>query len=124
MHIIRSMPQGEDFEFFLDGRERYFPVRGRPKRALVGDTVFFSHRGKIIGRSTLVDIRPVDATDDMEYLEQGAPEDPEYYYYLCVSPVKRIRGGPSYVGRVGIRYVDKLGDKVLRKRLAELIIRP
>ena len=121
MHIIRSMPEGEDFE--LGGRgERLFPVRGRPQRLNPGDTVFFSHRGKIVGRSKLRDLRLVPDDDDMWYLEQGSPTNRGLYHYLCVGSIKAIRGGPSYVGRVGIRYIDNLSDKTLRKSLLELVL--
>jgi hypothetical protein len=115
------MPQDETFE--LGGRgERLFPVRGLPQRLERGDTVFFSHRGKIVGRSKLIDVRPVPVSDRMEYLEQGSPRNRALYHYLCVGSIKPIRGGPAYVGRVGIRYVDNLRDKILTKRLRDLIL--
>jgi hypothetical protein len=111
----------EGFELGGSG-DRFFPVRGRPRRARRGDTVFFSHRGEIVGRSRLRDIRPVDEDDNMWYLEQGSPRDPESYYYLCVGPVKRVRNGPNYLGRVGIRYIDNLRNAPLKRRLSELVL--
>ncbi len=121
MHVIRSMPQDEDFELGGSG-ERLFPVRGRPQRLERGNTVFFSHRGKIVGRSRLLDVRSVPAGDRMAYLEQGSPKNRDLYHYLCVGSIKSIRGGPTYLGRVGIRYIDRLRDKALQKRLRELTL--
>ena len=121
MHVIRSMPQGLEFE--LGGRgQRWFPVRGRPRRLQRGDTVFFSHRGKIVGRSKLLDVRPVPSDDRMGYLERGSPANRALYHYLCVGAIKPIRGGPAYVGRVGIRYIDKLRNKALKKSLGEMTL--
>jgi len=123
MHVIRSLPKTEDFTFSRWTKaQRRFPVRGRPRRLKIGDTIFFSHRGKIAGRSILEDIHLVDEDDDMSYLEQGAPQNRDLYYYLCVGPIKAIRGGPPFVGRVGIRYIDKLRDKSLKSRLSELVL--
>jgi hypothetical protein len=121
IHIVRSLPALEDFE--IEGYDDLLlPVKGEPQRLDPGDTVFLAHRGRILFRAKLEKVRPVPHSDKIDYLEQGVPQQREIYHYLCLGRIKRIRGGPAFIGRVGIRYVDKLTNKSLRKRLMGLVL--
>jgi hypothetical protein len=96
-----------------------FPYRGTPKhvKAACGDLLFIASHGFIVGVAPILGIDPIDPNDDMEYLEQGKPNEPELYRYIRVGKMTQLNDGPLYKGHMGIRYVDRLSNPKTRKYL-------
>jgi hypothetical protein len=119
MDIIRCIPKRKRVEF-CEG-DSWFPVRGAPKMTKSGsrNVLFIANRGAIVGMAVIKGIESVDPEDDMSYLEQGSPRDPESYRYLHVGKIKRLTNRPAYRGHVGIRYVGRLKSRSLRTYLQQ-----
>lgn len=117
MDIIRCMPESTSVDFRR--KEFRFPYRGIPKhvKAASGDVLFIANHGAIVGVAPILGIDPIDPKDDMKYLEQGEPNEPELYHYIRTGKMNQLNDGPSYKGHMGIRYVDRLSNPKLRKYL-------
>jgi hypothetical protein len=117
MDIIRSMPESTSVDFRR--KETCFPYRGVPKgvEGGSGDLLFLANHGKIVAAAPILGIDRPNLNDDMDYLEQGSPDDPESYNYIRAGKIYRIENSPPYRGHTGIRYVDRLKDAKLRKFL-------
>ena len=114
MDIIRCLPESISVNFRW--KETVFPYRGVPKRVKggSGDLLFIANIGKIVAVAPILAIDRPDVNDDMDYLEQGSPNDPERYRYIRAGKMHRIEDSPMYKGHQGIRYVDRLNDAKLR----------
>lgn len=118
------MPQGIGIDYVRKSHK--YPYPGVPTRVKKegGDVLFIAYEGRIVGMAKILGISDVDPNDDMSYLEQGSPNDPERYHYIVTGKTMRIDNGPRYKGHMGIRYVDRLKDSKLRaffkKKAAEL----
>lgn len=117
MDIIRCMPESVTIDFRR--KEHRYPYPGVPTR-VVGeshDVLFLANKGYIVGIALIIGIGEVDLNDDMEYLEQGPPREPNRYHYIVTGKTTRLDDGPTYKGHMGIRYVDRIKDEKLRKYL-------
>lgn len=111
------MPEGMGINYIRTWHK--YPYPGVPQRVNKdgGDILFIAYEGRIVGMATITGISDVDTNDDMSYLEQGTPNDPERYHYIVTGRTVKIDGGPRYKGHMGIRYVDRLKDAKLRAYL-------